>query len=403
VKNMYSERVTAMKFPSLYAIAELAKGYRDVIFLNVGSPDIRTPEHIINATKRALDEGYTRYTNLEGIRELRDAIARKYNEKYGLDLNYKNVLITIGVTQGIFASIMSYLRPGEKVLVPDPWYPGYLRSTILAGGEVVTVRQIEEKNYNLDLDELNEKIDNKTKILILINPNNPTGAVYDYKTLKGIAEIVSDNKIILVSDEIYEEFTYVGKFHSVLEFPEILDKVVLINGFSKAYAMTGFRIGYAISTEESIKQLAKVTLATGLCPVSISQYAALAAIEGPREPIREIIKIFDRRRREIVAGLSKIRGINFVIPKGAFYIFPNISFYGIESIDLVKYLVKEARVVAAPGYPFFGPSGKGHIRIAYTVDIEQIKEACRRIKEALEKLIECENQSKNSKYKTESN
>ena len=145
---MYSERVTAMKFLSLYAIAELAKGYRDVIFLNVGSPNIRTPEHIINATKRALDEGYTRYTNLEGIRELRDAIARKYNEKYGLDLNHKNVLITVGVTQGIFASIMSYLRPGEKVLVPDPWYPGYLRSTILAGGEVVTVRQIDE-NQNL--------------------------------------------------------------------------------------------------------------------------------------------------------------------------------------------------------------------------------------------------------------
>jgi len=377
-----------MEFPSLYGIAELARGMKDVIYLNVGEPDFTTPSYIIEAAKKALDKGYTHYTPDEGIPELREAIAEYYNERYGSDYTLNNVLITVGATQAIFSAMMALIDVGDEVIVPDPWYPGYLRSIILAGGKVVSVRQDEEIGFQLDIDELNEKISKKTKALILINPNNPTGSVLTKKQLKSIVEIASDNKFFLIVDEIYERFVYEGGFYSIAKFPEIQERVIIINGFSKTYAMTGWRIGYAIAKKEILKEMLKVTLASTLCPSSVAQYAALAALRGPQEIINEIVREFDIRRRIIMEELKKIKGIRFVEPKGAFYIFPYIGGYNMKEIELVKYLVREAKVVTSPGYPFFGSYGRNHIRIAYTVNKEKLREAGKRMREALHKLID---------------
>lgn len=385
---MFSKRVKEMRFPSLYDIAELARGLEDVIYLNVGEPDFTTPSHIIEAAKEAMDKGFTHYTSDEGIPELREAIAEYYNERYGSDYTKENVLITVGATQAIFAAIMALVDEGEEVIVPDPWYPGYLRSIILAGGKFLTVKQDEKNEYRLDIEELNEKISEKTKVLILINPNNPTGSLLGKKELKSIVEIVSDNKLFFIVDEIYDRFVYEDRFYSIAEFPEVQERVIIINGFSKAYAMTGWRIGYAIAEKEVVKEMLKVTLASTLCPISIAQYAALAALKGPQEVVDEFVKEFDKRRRVVMDELSKIKGIKFVKPRGAFYIFPNVGEYKMDEVELVKYLVKEARVVVSPGYPFFGPGGKNHIRIAYTLDTEKLREAGRRLREAFHKLLE---------------
>jgi len=383
---MFSKRVLEMKYPSLYGIAKLAQGLKDVIYLNVGEPDFKTPEHIIEAAKRALDSGYTHYTPDSGIYKLREAIAEKESEKLKKELKVDNVLVTIGATQAIFSAIMALVDPGQEVIVPDPWYPGYVRAIILAGGKPVPVRLIEEKEYQMNIDELNEKISENTKVIILATPNNPTGALLDKKTLKGIAEIAADNKIFVISDEVYDKFVYESEFHSIGEFSEVDELAIIVNSFSKTYAMTGWRIGYAVASKPIIEEMLKVTLASALSPNSIAQYAALEALKGPQEPVERMIREFRKRRDTILEELSKIKEIRFVKPKGAFYVFPNTSKLNIDDVELVKYLVQRARVVTSPGYPFFGPSGKGHIRIAYTVSVEKLREACSRIREAIAEI-----------------
>ena len=383
---MLSKRILDMEIPSLLSLRELAKGLEDVIYLNVGEPDYTTPRHIIEAAKEAMDIGYTHYPPDEGILELREAICNYYKEMYGADFSTGNVLITTGATQGIFAALMSLVERGDEVILPDPLYPGYLRSIILAEGRAVTVKQDEEKDFQIDLDELNEKITDKTKVLIIINPNNPTGAVLSKNTLRGIAEIVQDNNIVLISDEIYERFVYDGEFHSIVEFPEIQDKTIILNGFSKSYAMTGWRVGFAVGPEKYIKQMLKVVITSSLGVPIISQYAALKAITGSDEPVIKMVEDYRERRDALVKEVNKIKYFTLVKPKGAFYAFINTAKTGMNEVDLVKYLIKDARVLLSPGYPYFGPSGRNHVRVAYTVPKERIVEAITRIRESLEKI-----------------
>ena len=384
---MFAERVLKCEKHSLIDLAKLAKDFEDVIYLNVGEPDFTAPKHILDAAKEAMEKGYTRYTPDEGIPELREAIAEKESQKIGTEIKKEQVLITAGSTGAVFAAIMSLVNPGEEVLIQDPWYPGHIRSITLASGKTIEVPQIEEKGYDLDLDTLNEKVTKKTRLLILISPNNPTGAVLDYKTLKGIAEIAIDNNFYVLSDEVYEKFVYEGKFTSIAEIPGMEERTIIINSFSKTYCMTGLRIGYAVASQQIIEQMSKVACAANLSVTSIVQYAALAALKGPQDYVEETVKEYEKRRKLVLQKLKEIPGIKTTEPKGAFYVFPNTEKIGISSKELVEYLVRDARVLVSPGYPFFGPRGKHHIRISYTVPRNKLETALERVKESIEKLV----------------
>lgn len=384
---MFAERVLKYEKRSLIDLAKLAKGLKDVIYLNVGEPDFTTPKHILDAAKEAMEKGYTRYTPDEGITELREAIAEKETQKIGTEIKKEQVLITAGSTGGVFAAIMSLVNPGEEVLIQDPWYPGHIRSITLADGKTVEVPQVEEKGYDIDLDTLNERVTKKTKLLILISPNNPTGAILNYNTLKSIAEIAIDNNFYILSDEVYEKFVYEGKFTSIAEIPGMEERTIIIKSFSKTYCMTGLRIGYAVASHEIIEQMSKVACAASLSVTSIVQYAALAALKGPQDYVEEMVKEYGERRKLVLKKLKEIPGIKTAEPKGAFYVFPNIEKIGVPSKEFVEHLVKDARVLVSPGYPFFGPRGKNHIRISYTVPKNKLETALERIKEGVEKLL----------------
>lgn len=383
---MLSDRVLKTESLSLLKVSKLAKGLEDVIYLNVGEPDFNTPPHIVEAAKRYLDKGYTYYTPDEGVWELREAVAEKESGK-GIKVGPNQVLITSGATGAIFAAVMATVNAGDEVLVPDPWYPGFKGPVELAGGRLVGLSQREEEGYNLCPDEANEKITSRTKLMIINSPNNPTGAVYDRDVIKALAEIAVDKNLLVISDEVYEKFIYDGKeFTSIAEFPEMEDKTIVVNSFSKTYAMTGWRVGYAVGPMHIIESMTKITCATTFCATSISQYAALAALKGPQNCVKEMVDEYDKRRKLVLKKLNDVPKISFVKPSGSLYIFPKIEKTNMSSEDLVKFLIKNAKVVTSPGYPYFGPGGKQHIRISYTVRQDRLKEALERIKDAMEHL-----------------
>lgn len=380
----FANRVTKAEKLSLLDLMNKAIHLKDVIYLNVGEPDFCTPAHIVDAAKKALEKGFTHYTPDEGIEDLRRAISEKESKKVGYELNAENVLVTCGGTGALFSAVMSIVETGDEVLVQSPWYPGYHRCVNMAEGKLVGVLQRREADYQLDIDELNEKIRRKTKAIIVASPNNPTGGVLTHQTLKSIADLAKDRDLKVISDDIYEKFIYKGTLESIASLPEMMERTLIVNSFSKTYAMTGWRVGYAVGPEEWISQMRKVTIAMNLCANSIAQYAALEAVQGSQQCVEETVKEYSERRKVMVEELRKIQGFNITIPRGAFYVFPRISSLGMTEIELTEYLIKNARVVVSPGYPFFGPDGRNHIRMAYTVPTSRIKEASERIRSALE-------------------
>ena len=382
-----SDRVKQTESLSLLAVARLAEGLENVIYLNIGEPDFGTPDHIREAAKEAISKGYTHYTPDAGIPELREAIAEKESAK-GVDISPEQVLVTPGSTGGIYSAVMATVNPGDEVLLADPWYPGYRRAVQLAGGRLVGIPTRDEEGFSLNPDVVNELASSgRAKLIIVASPNNPTGALYSREVLRAIAEIAVDRGLWVLSDEVYEKFVYEGrKFVSMLEFPGMEEHAIIVNSFSKTYAMTGWRVGYAVGPKEVIEEMGKVNLATAVCVTSIAQYAALAALKGPQDCVERMVREYDERRSLVVRMMRDIPGVKFAKPYGAFYVFPNVEQLGMPSEDLAKFLAREARVVVSPGYPHFGPGGRGHIRISYSTSKGRLEEAMRRIGEALEKL-----------------
>lgn len=384
---MVAERTMRLKSFSLLNVSKLAEGLENVIYLNVGEPDFDTPEHIVRAAEKALRGGHTHYTTDEGIPALRRAIAEKEDKKTKVDISEEQVLVTSGATGALFTACMSLIDPGDKVIIQNPSYPGYIRAVTVTGGKPVSVSLREDYDFAIDIDELNQKVTSKTKVIIVSSPNNPTGTVFERKTLKAIAEIAIDNELFVISDEVYEKFVYDNaEFLSITEFPEMQSRTVLVNSFSKTYAMTGWRIGYAIGPEEVISHMKKVSCASNLCVNSIAQYAALAALEGSQKCVETMVREYDERRKLVLANLNKIPDIRFVEPKGAFYVFPNIEEFKMTSARLVKHLVRKAGVLMAPGYPFFGSNGRFHVRLSYTASLDTLKIALGKIKDAILEL-----------------
>ena len=374
--EMFSRRVENLKAPPIYEIIELAKKYEDVVYLNIGEPGFDTPDVIKEAAIEAIKDGITKYTGSLGLLQLREKIADYETDYLKRDIGVENVIVTNGGTVALTASVLLFANPGDEVIVLDPWWPGHPRSVVIADAVPKPIEMKYNKGaYTLDLDAINEAITEKTKGIMIINPNNPTGVVFSRRELKGLAEIVEDNKLFIVADEVYDQILYDTEFVSYGEIASSLDNVLIVRSYSKNYAMTGWRVGYIVTSEKNIKALQKLNSAISLSQVSISQYAALSIYDNwdvVREEVKRMVEEYKKRRDIVVDALSKSKVFEFATPRGAFYIFPKFKL-DMESIDFTKYLLDKARILVAPGYLYFGYSGKRNIRISFSGPTEKIR------------------------------
>ncbi len=365
-------------FKVLSLAKKLEREGRDIIHLEVGQPDFDTPDHIKKAAEKALAEGVTKYTPSAGTPELREAIVESVGAK-GIKVLPDEVLVAPGSKHAIFCAMAAALDPGDEVLIPSPcWtYEGIVR---VAGGKPVFVETTQADGFKLKTDKLQEKLTPKTRMLLLNYPNNPAGAVMGEKELRAIADLVSDRALWVLTDEIYDCLVYESRHVSIVSMPGMRDRTIYINGFSKTYAMTGWRLGYSIAPAELVEAMVKIQQASTTCAASFVQAAGLAALKGPQDCVRCMIEEYRKRRDVIVEGLNSIDGFECVKPEGAFYVFPRIEKLGMNSEELCKRLLRETGVAAVPGSAF-GPYGEGHIRFSYANSEENIRRAIDRMKE----------------------
>ncbi|RJS89871.1 pyridoxal phosphate-dependent aminotransferase [Candidatus Bathyarchaeota archaeon] len=388
-RSFVSSRVSWLSGAMTREFMKMMWGVPELISLTAGEPDFKTPEHIIEVAKRALDEGFTHYTPTGGIPELLEAIAEKLSRENGVDYDPEREIMCVpGTQEAVFITLFSTIDPGDEVILTDPTYLAYASVVMLCGGKPVSVPVTEEEGFRIDVEELEKKITDKTKLLILNTPNNPTGAVYTRSTLEAIADVAQRHDLLVISDEIYEKIIYDGAEHvSFASLPNMKERTITINGFSKAYAMTGWRIGYVAAPSQLIEKMMAANGYIIVCPNSIAQRAAHAALTGPQDCVEEMVKEFDRRRKVIVQGINEIEGIHCFLPKGAFYAWVNIKETGLSSFELTFKLFQEAKVGVLPGSAF-GAQGEGYLRISYAASMDSIERALERIKPVIERVVE---------------
>lgn len=373
--------------------AELKAQGVDVINLSVGEPDFNTPEHIKEAAKKAVDENWSRYSPVAGYPALRSAIVAKLKNENGLDYTINQISCANGAKQSVCNTILTLVNPGDEVIVPAPYWVSYPEMVKLAEGKPVIVAAGIEQDFKITPTQLEAAITDKTKALILCSPSNPTGSVYSKEELAGLAEVLARHpQVFVVADEIYEHINYIGRHESIAQFAEMKERTVIVNGVSKAYAMTGWRIGFIAGPEWIVKGVNKLQGQYTSGPCSVSQKAAEAAYTGTQEPVEEMRKAFERRRDLIVRLAKEVPGFEVNVPQGAFYLFPKCSsFYGKSangrtihnSDELAMYLLEVGHVACVGGTSFGAPEC---IRMSYATSDENIVEAIRRIKEALAEL-----------------
>jgi len=361
---------------------------KGVISLGIGMPDFDTPPHIKEAAKKALDEGYTRYTTNAGFADLRDALSEKVKEVNGLDYRPDEVIISDGgCTGSILLAMLTLVNPGEEVIISDPCFVVYEAVIRIVGAIPVFVPVEEESDFRMLPEIVEAKVTAKTKLIFLNSLCNPTGGVQLKEDFEGIAEIAKKHDLYIISDEVYEKMIYDdAKHYSIAAFKNMRNRTVTVNSCSKTYAMTGWRIGYAVADKTIIDQMVKLQQSTMVHAPSISQRAALAALKGPQDFVKMMVETFDKRRHFIVRRLNEIEGISCPVPKGAFYTFTNIKDTRKPSEDEAKFLLQEVRVAAVPGTAF-GDNGEGYLRVSYAKTIDQLEEACNRIEKAINKLL----------------
>lgn len=393
-----SERIQSLSESQTIAMsqksAELKAEGKDIINLSVGQPDFHTPEHVKNAAIKAIQENYTSYPPVPGYKDLKEAIAKKLKDENQLDYTPEQIVVSAGAKHSLANALLSIINKGDEVIVPAPYWVSYVEQVKLAEGKNVIVKTTLDNQFKITPAQLKEAISPRTKALMLCSPSNPTGSIYSQEELKEIAEIIakSEKKIYIISDEIYEYINFEGKHQSIAQFDEIKEQVILINGVSKGYAMTGWRIGYMAASKDIAKACGKLQgqVTSGAC--SIAQRAALSAISGKKDFTVKMNEAFKKRRDLVLEGLSQIKGIEKYTPQGAFYLFPKITYYfgksdGNRTInndqDLCFYLLEEANVALVPGSAFGSPE---NIRISYAASEDELREALKRIKTALDKL-----------------
>lgn len=381
------ERLKHIKPSGIRRFFSLAQEMPDTINLSVGEPDFTPPKNALEIGWQAAKEGKTHYAPTNGIRQLREALVEKVERDY--DLKYDSdseVLVTVGGTEAVFLALMSFVNPGDEVLIPNPGFVLYEPSVFLTGGVPISVPLLEENDFKPSIDDVTSLITNKSRVIILNYPNNPTGTVLSHDEAAALAKIAVERDLIVISDEVYEKITYdSARHHCLATFPGMRERTLIVNSFSKTYAMTGLRTGYVYGPKNLVAPLWLVHQYVVACVNTVMQYVALAALQGPQDFVNNMVREFDRRRRLVYKRLNEIEGFDCKLPKGAFYAFPNIKSFHRSSENFAEFLAKEARVVTVPGSAF-GSLGEGYVRLSYAAAYEQLEEALDRMEKAVKKL-----------------
>ena len=377
-----SDTVNSIAPSGIRKFFDIAAKMEDVISLGVGEPDFVTPWTIRESCVYGLERGYTSYTANRGTPELRDEISKFYKRRHNLNYDVdKEILVTVGASEAVDLAVRAIINPGDEVLIPEPCYVSYQACVILAGGVPVPVAAKIENEFRITPEELEPFVTPKTKALLIGYPNNPTGAIMTREDLLKIADFAEMHDLIVISDEIYSELTYEGTHECFAALPKMKDRTILLNGFSKAYAMTGWRVGYALGNPEFIGAMTKIHQYTMLCAPITAQMGAVEALRHGEKYMKKMVAEYDRRRKLIYDGFKKM-GLKCFEPKGAFYIFPDISSSGYTAEEFAEELIMKEHVALVPGTAF-GKSGKGHVRCSYATAIDKISEALARIENFL--------------------
>lgn len=370
-----------MPFSTIRKIFERARAMeqegRDIARMEIGRPDFDTPTHIKDALKEALDRGEVHYAPNQGIAPLREAISRKLRADNGLDIDADGVLVTVGCKEAVFLALASFVEEGDKVIVPDPCWDTYAHTVTFLGGQPVPVAA--GAGFEPDPEAVRAAIDAHTKVMVIVSPHNPTGTVHRPETLEALAAIALEHDLLVISDEIYEKLVYDGTTHrSIASLPGMAERTIVINGFSKAYAMDGWRLGYAAGPAHLIRPMLKTHQYTTNCVATFVQWGAVAAYEGSQQPVEAMRQEFDRRRRLVVSRLRDLPGVELTEPKGAFYVFPRFTLPGVADDDLAEFILQEAGIACVPGETF-GEAGRGHLRFSYATSYESIERGMERL------------------------
>lgn len=385
MRNPLSSKVTELQPSGIRKFFDIVTEMKDAISLGVGEPDFDTPWHIREEGIYSLEKGKTVYTSNSGLKELREEICKYLDRRFGLQYDpYKETIVTVGGSEAIDIAFRSMLDDGDEVLIPQPCYVSYLPCAKLAGGVPVVIDLKAENEFRLTPEELLAAITEKTKVLILAFPSNPTGAIMNREALEAIAKVIIEKDIFVISDEIYSELSYADEHVSIASIPGMRERTIVINGFSKSYAMTGWRLGYACGPKEIIEQMTKVHQYAIMCAPTTSQYAAVEALKNGDPDVAEMREAYNNRRRFVVSSLREM-GLSCFEPLGAFYVFPCIKGFGMTSDEFATRLLQEEKLAVVPGNAF-GDCGEGYIRISYAYSIEQLKTALERLKNFVERL-----------------
>ena len=355
---------------------------KSIIHLEIGEPDFDTPRHIVEAAHKALDDGWTHYGPASGDMNLKEAIVEEIKSSRNIDIGVENVVVTPGAKPIMFFGILSCVEEGDEVIYPNPGFPIYESMINFIGAKPVPLTLREEKDFSFEIDELSDLINDKTRMIIINSPQNPTGGVLSLEDLEQIASLVAERDIIVMTDEVYSRMVYDGEHHSILSLDGMKEKTILIEGFSKTYAMTGWRLGYGVMPENVADMVSKFMVNSNSCTASFTQRAGIQALTGSQEDSENMIAEFKERKSVIVDGLNAIPGISCRTPKGAFYVFPNIKETGMTSEEAENKFLNDAGVACLKGTSF-GANGEGYIRFSYANSKENIREALERIERVL--------------------
>lgn len=385
MRNPLADKVVAMKPSGIRKFFDIVNEMDDVISLSVGEPDFDTPWHIRDEGIYSLEKGRTFYTSNAGLKELKEEIARYMKRKQGIVYDpIQEVLVTVGGSEAIDVALRAMLNPGEEVLIPQPSFVSYEPCTILAGGAPVIIELKEENDFRLTAQEIEDAVTEKTKVIVIPFPNNPTGAIMERENLEAVAKVIIEHDLFVISDEIYSELSYQGDHVSIVAIPGMRERTIMINGFSKAYAMTGWRLGYACGPKEIVEQMLKIHQFAIMCAPTTSQYAAVDALRNGDEDVEEMKESYNQRRRYLMHAFREM-GLQCFEPFGAFYAFPCIREFGMTSEEFATRFLQEKKVAVVPGSAF-GDCGEGFLRISYASSMENIKTAMQRLAEFIEGL-----------------
>jgi len=390
LKQVFAKRMdglgTETAFEVLAKAKALEKQGREIVHLEIGEPDFDTPSNIKEAAIKAMKAGYTHYVPAAGIPELRQAIAEYLSKSRSISVDPDEVVVTPGAKPIIFFSILALVEPGDEVMYPNPGFPIYESMINFVGAKPVPMPLKEENDFRIDNDDTARKITQKTKMIILNSPENPTGGVLSKDNLEVVADKVKNrDDVFILSDEVYSQMPYEGKHQSIASLPNMKENTILMDGFSKTYAMTGWRMGYAAMRKDLAQKITQLMINSNSCTCAFTQMAGVEALRGPQAEPKRMVEEFRKRREVIVSGLNKIKGVSCKKPKGAFYVFPNVKSFKMESKKLADYILQKAGVAVLSGTAF-GAYGEGYLRLSFANSVENIEKGMKRISEALKEL-----------------